>query len=62
MIQLVRTALQKLSTLWLGSNTLIQASIPNILFETPDSYYDELNDKLYRQSLLFYEQMKGIKV
>ena len=57
----VRTALQKLSTLLLGPNTLIQASIPSILFETPDSWYNELNDKLYRQSCLMYDEFDDIQ-
>ena len=56
----VRTALQKLSTVLLGPNTLIQASIPSILFETPDSWYSELNDKLLRQSTLLYDQFDEI--
>ena len=57
----VRTALQKLSTLLLGPNTLIQASIPSILFETPDSWYNELNDKLCRQSSLMYNEFYDIE-
>eukprot|EP00483_Globobulimina_turgida_P001904 UN01906 len=56
----IRRALQKLSTVLLGPNTLIQASIPSILFETPDSWYKELNDKLYRQSTLIYNQFDAI--
>eukprot|EP00484_Ammonia_sp_Unknown_P019108 CAMPEP_0197031618 /NCGR_PEP_ID=MMETSP1384-20130603/10572_1 /TAXON_ID=29189 /ORGANISM="Ammonia sp." /LENGTH=546 /DNA_ID=CAMNT_0042461175 /DNA_START=45 /DNA_END=1685 /DNA_ORIENTATION=+ len=57
----VRTALQKLSTVLLGPNTLIQSSIPSILFETPDKYYDELNEKLSRQSALLYNALNDIE-
>ena len=33
----------------------------SILFETPDSYYDELNEKLFRQSSLLLDQFDEIK-
>eukprot|EP00485_Elphidium_margaritaceum_P007571 CAMPEP_0202692054 /NCGR_PEP_ID=MMETSP1385-20130828/6546_1 /ASSEMBLY_ACC=CAM_ASM_000861 /TAXON_ID=933848 /ORGANISM="Elphidium margaritaceum" /LENGTH=558 /DNA_ID=CAMNT_0049347527 /DNA_START=45 /DNA_END=1721 /DNA_ORIENTATION=+ len=57
----IRTSLQKLSTVLLGSNTLIQESIPAIIEETPESYYDELNDKLLRQSSLLYREFDEIE-
>eukprot|EP01084_Bolivina_argentea_P255534 429826_1 len=57
----LRTALQKLSTVLLGPNTLVQASIPSILFETPGKWYKELNDKLYRHSKLIFNQFNEIE-
>eukprot|EP00484_Ammonia_sp_Unknown_P022630 CAMPEP_0197024358 /NCGR_PEP_ID=MMETSP1384-20130603/4909_1 /TAXON_ID=29189 /ORGANISM="Ammonia sp." /LENGTH=547 /DNA_ID=CAMNT_0042452727 /DNA_START=28 /DNA_END=1671 /DNA_ORIENTATION=+ len=57
----VRTALQKLSTVLLGANTMIQSAIPSILCETPDKYYEELNDKLHRQSSLLYNEFNDIE-
>eukprot|EP01083_Nonionella_stella_P170633 581108_1 len=56
----VRTALRKLSTVLLGPNTLIQSSIPSILFETPESWYSELSEKLYRQSTLLFSYLEEI--
>jgi len=57
----VRTALQKLSTVLLGPNSVVQAAIPSILFETPSSYYTELNGKLKHQGQLMYDQFAGIE-
>jgi len=56
----VKTALQKLSTVLLGANSLCQAAIPSILIETPTSYYQELNGKLKQQGQLMYEQFAKI--
>ena len=43
-----------------GANSLCQAAIPSILFETPTSYYQELNGKLKQQGQLMYEQFAKI--
>lgn len=38
----VRKGLQSLSTRIIGSNTLVQGALPEILGNTPQEYYDDL--------------------
>lgn len=54
----VRTALQKLSTLILGANTLIQGSLPSLFEHTEESYYTGLMDKLETQAKYLSGEMK----
>ncbi|CAG8677900.1 308_t:CDS:2, partial [Racocetra fulgida] len=42
----IRDALFSLSNLILGANSLIQYSIPDIIFNTPNEFYEDTNNKL----------------
>lgn len=54
----VRVALQKLSTLILGANTLIQGAIPSLFENTEPSYYTGLMHKLETQAKYLSKEMK----
>ncbi|KAJ3365125.1 hypothetical protein GGF32_000305 [Allomyces javanicus] len=61
----VRVGLQKLSQVIIGSNSLIQAALPEILHNTPQSFYDETNAQLERHANVAMEllgKVKGLKV
>jgi tyrosine aminotransferase len=56
----VRVALQKLSTLILGANTLVQGAIPGLFEHTEESYYTDLMTKLQTQARFLSGEMKKI--
>lgn len=58
--QSVREGLRRLATLILGANSLIQASIPAIFENTPDSYYRKLNSTLEAQASAFVRGLIGV--
>ena len=56
----IKKCITNLTTLLLGPNTLIQGGIPNIILNTPNKYYIELNDKLHRNSMALYNELKKL--
>jgi len=48
----VRVGLVKLSQLILGANTLVQSVLEEVLFNTPKTYYQNLNSELKRNAQL----------
>jgi len=61
----VHDALQSLSQLILGANTLIQAAIPDILQDTKQSFYDEYNKTLELHAMFLVKRLQpipGLKV
>ncbi|XP_026468474.1 tyrosine aminotransferase-like [Ctenocephalides felis] len=56
----VRKGLQSLSTRIIGSNTLVQGALPEILADTPQEYYDDLVLTLARHAKLAYEMLKDL--
>ncbi|KAI9176084.1 hypothetical protein H9P43_006449 [Blastocladiella emersonii ATCC 22665] len=51
----VRTALLKLSQVIIGANSTVQAALPEILHDTPQSFYDETNAQLERHATVAAE-------
>ncbi|XP_055300992.1 tyrosine aminotransferase [Sitodiplosis mosellana] len=51
----LRQGLANLSTRILGSNTLIQGALPEILEKTPQTFFDSVVDTLYKHAKLAYE-------
>lgn len=47
LIKFISQGLANLSTRILGSNTLIQGALPEILEKTPQTFFDQLVDTLY---------------
>lgn len=63
--QEVRQGLARLATLILGPNTIVQGATAQILNETPDSFYQELNDTLRQHAEYTVERISkipGLKV
>mgnify|MGYP002153701563 FL=1 len=56
----VRNGLNCLSQKILGPNTIIQASVPGILKETPKSFYAETLDFIESNAQLFYSKISAI--
>lgn len=56
----VREGILRLTTLILGANSLVQASIPQILEKTPESFYKELNSVLQKQAFYSMERIEKI--
>ncbi|CAL1544859.1 unnamed protein product [Lymnaea stagnalis] len=56
----VRTGLLKLSQRILGPNTLIQAALPEILKNTPQSFFDDTLKYLQTNADLFYQNLSDI--
>eukprot|EP00299_Pterocystis_sp_00344_P011190 c5173_g1_i1.p1 GENE.c5173_g1_i1~~c5173_g1_i1.p1 ORF type:complete len:430 (+),score=83.14 c5173_g1_i1:35-1291(+) len=56
----VRQGLVNLSTLILGPNTNVQAALPKILAQTPQSYYDESMAVLEKNAKFCYERFSQI--
>ncbi|KAH9502629.1 hypothetical protein Btru_073963 [Bulinus truncatus] len=57
----VRTGLLKLSQRILGPNTLVQAALPDILKNTPQSFHQETLDYLETNAQLFYKNLSKIQ-
>jgi len=57
----VRSGLLKLSQVILGANTLCQSIIEEALFNTPQSYYDNLINTLSSNASFLVSKMKNIK-
>lgn len=57
----VRTGLMRLSQKILGPNTLIQAAIPEILENTPTSFYQDTLDFIESNAKLFYNRISKIE-
>lgn len=53
-------ALQRLSTLILGANTVAQGAVPDILHTTPSEYYTHLMDTLERQAGVLIRTLETI--
>lgn len=56
----IRKALISLSQRIIGSNTLIQGSLPAILFKTPQSFHDNLINTLHKNAILAYDLLRDI--
>uniref|UniRef100_A0A1L8E2B5 Tyrosine aminotransferase n=1 Tax=Nyssomyia neivai TaxID=330878 RepID=A0A1L8E2B5_9DIPT len=60
----IRDGLAKLIGIPLCANTLIQGALPAMLKNTPQSFYDEVNEKLYKIATVAFEnlsQIEGLK-
>ena len=57
----VKQGIQQLTTVVLGPNSLIQAAIPDILANTPQSFYTDLMDTLGKQSEYFSTEISKIE-
>ncbi|XP_053402805.1 tyrosine aminotransferase-like [Mercenaria mercenaria] len=57
----VRKGLQCLSQKILGPNTLVQASLPEILKDTPKSFYSDTLQFIESNAKLFYEKISAIR-
>ena len=55
----VRTALIKLSQVILGANSLAQSVIETALLHTPQSYYDDVNQKLHENARILCSEKPG---
>lgn len=56
----IRNGLQRLSSRILGSNTLVQGAIPEILTKTPQSFFDETIGILQRHAQIAYSFLSEI--
>lgn len=57
----VRKSLNALSQRTIGSNTLIQGALPAILKNTPQSFYDFLNNTLAKNAQVAFEKLQNAK-
>jgi tyrosine aminotransferase len=55
-----RAALNQLSQVILGPNSLVQAALPAIFEHTPPEYYTELNAQLEAQAACVCAQLQGV--
>lgn len=53
-----RAALQSLSQRIIGSNTLVQGALPDILRNTPQSFFDDTIGQVQRNAEIAYEKLK----
>lgn len=60
-LQGVRKGLANLSSRILGANTLVQGALPEILKNTPQSFYDDLVATLHRHAELAFKSVKRIR-
>jgi len=56
----VRSGLVRLCGVLLGANSIVQAALPKILQETPDSFYQETNKYLERNADIAARALRGI--
>lgn len=56
----IRRGLINLSSRILGSNSLVQGAIPDILQKTPQKFYDELVETLQNHANIAYQMLKEI--
>lgn len=56
----IRKGLLNLTTLTLGANSLIQAAIPDILENTPDSFHEETMSQLESNAQISIKALSGI--
>ncbi|XP_055597907.1 tyrosine aminotransferase [Uranotaenia lowii] len=57
----VRKGLANLSARIMGSNTLVQSALPEILSKTPQSFYEGLVETLQRHAEVAYKSIKQIR-
>lgn len=57
----VRTGLNALSQRIIGSNTLVQGAIPDILLKTPQSFHDDLINTLRENAKTTYDALLNVK-
>jgi len=57
----VRQGLGRLATLILGPNTIVQGALPKILNETPQQFYDDLNNSLKESADYTFERISKIR-
>ncbi|CAG8593913.1 2511_t:CDS:2, partial [Racocetra persica] len=57
----IRDALFSLSNLILGANSLIQYSIPDIIFNTPNEFYEDTNNKLEHNASISADILSKIR-
>ncbi|CAG8719910.1 18003_t:CDS:2 [Dentiscutata erythropus] len=61
----IRNALLSLSNIILGANSLVQYSIPDIIFNTPDEFYQDTNNQLERNASIsanILSKIRGLHV
>jgi len=56
----IRGALINLSMLILGANTLVQAAIPGILANTPQTFYDKVMGDLHTSAKLCFDKLSAV--
>ena len=56
----VRKAITKLSQIIVGSNTIVQAAIPDMLFGTPEEYFTKHNTMLQEHCNVLMDGFEGI--
>lgn len=57
----IRDGIQRLTTLILGANTLIQGAMENIFKKEPNDYMDQVNKQLESHAKFAYERISKIK-
>jgi tyrosine aminotransferase len=57
----IREGINRLSTLLLGANTVIQAALPEILHHTPPIHYETLIQTLHTHASFLFERLKCIR-
>lgn len=57
----VRAAINNLTMVIVGSNSLVQVAIPTILEKMPKDYYENLNYTLERHARIVYDGLKDVR-